>query len=216
MKVNTKRTLASVAFSVLIVGAVAVAGRIEAYPFGFSAGGTIKASEMTANFDAVKVAVNDSQDKIDALTTKVSGGKLIKKVVSKSFPAENAFRTQETILDVPLLTAPTKGAVEFSFRFQSNAFYSADIIDEVFVYGTPVLNGVKGTEEYIFGKVISDSRLDEKRAGSIAFNVNAGDNVAVSIRVVTGDACRSGMGASSTCTMTIRGLGKFDPGYVFE
>ncbi len=72
MKANTKRTLASVAFSVLVVGAVAVAGRIGNFPFGFSPGGTIKASEMTANFDAVKVAVNDSQDKIDAMSAKIA------------------------------------------------------------------------------------------------------------------------------------------------
>jgi hypothetical protein len=72
MNVYAKRSVKSVLFALSVGGVVALGGRIGNFPFGFSPGGPIKASEMTANFDAVKVAVNDSQDKIDALTSKIS------------------------------------------------------------------------------------------------------------------------------------------------
>jgi len=68
MTLQTKRILTSAFFSVTVVSAVTWAGSVT-LPFTFSAGTTARASEVNANFAAVKTAVDDNHARITALET---------------------------------------------------------------------------------------------------------------------------------------------------
>jgi hypothetical protein len=68
MTLQTKRILTSAFFSVTVASVVAWAGSVT-LPFNFTAGTTARASEVNANFAAVKTAVDDNNTRITALET---------------------------------------------------------------------------------------------------------------------------------------------------
>ncbi len=71
MKLNTKRTLGSVVFTVVVAGAAALAGKVT-LPFTFTAGAPIKAAEVNQTLTAVKTAVDESDERIAVLEAKIA------------------------------------------------------------------------------------------------------------------------------------------------
>ncbi len=72
MTQQTKRILSSAFFSVVVVSVVAFAANVT-IPNTFTAGTPAKASEVNANFQAVKTAVDDNQSQITALKARACG-----------------------------------------------------------------------------------------------------------------------------------------------
>ncbi len=217
MTLNAKRTMASVLFSVVVVGVVAVAEKVT-LPFGFTAGTPIKSAEINANFNAVKAAVDDNAGRIASIEGKtIVAPRVIKRVVEQKFPGQTKNETQVTNLVVPLGKMPTDGVlmVNLSIGTDFAAYPSAAV--EGGVSATPVLNGVAGKEVAIFTDAFGVKPLfatESRRPFPVLAKAN--EEVSINVKIQTYPHCTGSRGGSTDCFLSVSALAQFMPGATLD
>ena len=185
-------------------------------PNTFTAGTTISASQVNANFDALKTAVDSNTTQISALAAKVDGVKIFHPGVTFAFPGTAASALQTTAVDVPIFTAASDGVLEFQYDVTDvNAYWTTGASTEVSMYLTPVINGTPGTAVSTLNAPMG-LLLQPPLTGHIAFNVTSGQVVAVKMTLSTYPFCQAGRGASSTCSLGVYATARFTPGAVLQ
>jgi len=215
MNRSTKTTLVSSLISVAVVSTVAIAGNVT-LPYTFSAGTLAKASEVNANFAAVKTANDDNQTQITALAGRVNGVKLFHPTIAFTFPGPGTTAQQTTAVDVPIFTASSDGVVEFRLDVSDvNAYYTSGSATEVGLFLTPVINSTPGIPVTVLTAPLG--QLPQAPiSGHIAFAVSTGALVAVRITFVTYPYCSGGRGGAPNCTLGLYATARFSPGVVLQ
>lgn len=213
MTLSKKKPLFTAVVSVLVLGSVAIANNVT-LPHVFQPNTTARASEVNANFAAVKAAVDDSQTQINLLNSR-SGTRIFRRQSGFTFPGSTSTATQTNSVDVFLGTVAQSGVVEVRLDvIDVNAYYGGN--PEWAMSVAPVLNGAPGTRSNIAIDFFGYSPFHAPINGATTFAVSAGQSVSLRVALETNPSCVGGRGASPTCEIGFLVNAHFSPGVTLE